>query len=157
MTDCAFFLTFWVLGLLVSCGITHMWFQSTFPVELAIILRNIGLIKNAASQAMMPVTGMLSPKSLEEFVRSDFDRWLIRLEQANMLNRRCAHIMACPVCLSVHVSLWTGAAMMITQHAVWPAPPGAGLAAWFWLFSALSWVVPIARLSKPATSNTKAA
>lgn len=99
-------LLIWVAGLLSVASGLYLWFSTSFGVELAILLR----------AGCKPKPG---DEELETMTRREFSTWLILLESQQRLPRRLVHILLCPGCLSVHLSLTIGALCgLIAAHYV---------------------------------------
>jgi hypothetical protein len=86
-------LLIWVAGLLSVASGLYLWFSTSIGAEFAILLRDLGFFKQGTEDA------------LEVMTRRDFSVWLILLESRQKLPRRLVHILQCPGCLSVHLSL----------------------------------------------------
>lgn len=140
-----FLLLFWFSGLLGTCTILLLWFSTTLPVEIAILLRGMGFIQKAAT--IMPDAGLVGPRSLEDFTRSDFDNWLSLLETSKLLGRRKTHIMQCRGCFSVYAGLLSGiitAAGLCIMTGYVPTPMAA---AYIVLTAPLTWSWAACRLT----------
>lgn len=123
---------FWLAGLLTTCTVLHLWFTTTLPIELVLVLRAVGLLKRQVA--------LSSAQPMSDMLRYEFDNWLILLETQKLISRRLAHILQCPGCFAVHAAFWIGVVILALTGATagmgWRAHVVCellGPATWPWL------------------------
>lgn len=113
----------WLAGLLTTCTILHLWFTTSLPIELVILLNSVGLLKE---QVLHRING----QPLTEMLRHEFDTWLVLLETKHLVNRRLSHIMQCRGCLSVHAAWLTMTTLMLLTGVTFELGWRANLCCW---------------------------
>lgn len=133
---------FWLVGLLTTCTALHLWFTTSLPIEIAILLHKIGLLKKQVAAVSHP---------LPDLLRHEFDTWLILLDSKKLVGRRLAHILQCRGCFSVHAAILISASLLLLSG-------GAELHSWRallcgFLVGPASWPWLACRLTSPTANH----
>lgn len=114
-----------IIGQLIVCSLVMAWFSSHLPIHVFHMLKRLGLRKDDAALW----------NALPEFASThdDWVTWMALNFPRGWWGKVIAELLTCPICISFHISFWTGVgistvAFLFTGYAEYffLIPIGAG-------------------------------